>query len=65
MMHYVTGIDVSKATSQVEVAVDVKVTQHFKITRDVLEFNQLNTIIIQFNEFPDIVFEATSIYSRR
>ncbi len=29
-MHYVIGIDVSKATSQVAVAVDGKVTQHFK-----------------------------------
>ena len=64
-MHYVIGIDVSKATSQVAVAVDGKVTQHFKITHDVLGFNQLNTIIMQFNEFPDIVFEATGIYSRR
>ncbi|MBZ5981955.1 relaxase MobL, partial [Leuconostoc gasicomitatum] len=64
-MHYVIGIDVSKATSQVAVAIDGKVTQHFKITHDALEFNQLNTIIMQFNKFPDIVFEATGIYSRR
>ncbi|WP_274378056.1 IS110 family transposase [Leuconostoc mesenteroides] len=64
-MHYVIGIDVSKATSQVVVAVDGKVTQRFKITHYVLGFNQLNTIIMQFNEFPDIVFEATGIYSRR
>lgn len=62
-MHYVIGIDVSKATSQVAVVVDGKVTQHFKIAHDVLGFNQLNTIIMQFNEFPDIVFEATGIYS--
>lgn len=64
-MHYVIGIDVSKATSQVAVAVDGRVTQRFKMTHDILGFNQLNTIIMQFNEFPDIVFEATGIYSRR
>jgi transposase len=64
-MHYIIGIDVSKTTSQVTVTVDGKVTQQFKITHAVLGFNQLHTIIMQFNEFPDIVFEATGIYSRR
>ncbi|MGY3754840.1 IS110 family transposase [Leuconostoc lactis] len=64
-MHAVIGIDVSKATSQVAVAVDGKVVQNFKITHDVFGFNQLNTVIMQFNTFPDIVFEATSVYSRR
>lgn len=58
LMHAVIGIDVSKATSQVAVAVDGKVVQNFKITLDVFGFNQLNT-------FPDIVFEATGVYSRR
>ncbi|WP_233610729.1 MULTISPECIES: IS110 family transposase [unclassified Leuconostoc] len=64
-MHAVIGIDVSKATSQVAVAVDGKVVQNFKITHDVFGFNQLNTVIMQFNTFPDIVFEATGVYSRR
>ena len=64
-MHAVIGIDVSKATSQVAVAVDGKVVQNFKIAHDVFGFNQLNTVIMQFNTFPDIVFEATGIYSRR
>ena len=63
-MYYVIGIDISKDTSQVMVAVDGKVTQHFNSTHDVMGFNQLNTIIIQLNEFPDIVFESTGIYSR-
>lgn len=65
LMHAVIGIDVSKATSQVAVAVDGKVVQNFKITHDVFGFNQLNTVIMQFNTFPDIVFEATGVYSRR
>lgn len=64
-MHTVIGIDVSKATSQVAVAVDGKVVQNFKITHDVFGFNQLNSVIMQFNTFPDIVFEATGVYSRR
>ncbi|MCS8586372.1 IS110 family transposase, partial [Leuconostoc mesenteroides] len=64
-MHAVIGIDVSKATSQVAVAVDGKVVQNFKITHDVFGFNQLNSVIMQFNTFPDIVFEATGVYSRR
>lgn len=34
LMHAVIGIDVSKATSQVAVAVDGKVVQNFKITHD-------------------------------
>ena len=45
-MHAVIGIDVSKATSQVAVAVDGKVVQNFKITHDVFGFNQLNSVII-------------------
>ena len=54
-------IDVSKATRQVAVAIDRKVTQIFKITHDVFGLNQLNTVILQFETFPDIVFEATGI----
>ncbi len=41
-MHAVIGIDVSKATSQVAVAVDGKVVRNFKITHDVFGFNWLN-----------------------
>lgn len=64
-LHAVIGIDVSKATSQVALAVDGKVVQSFKIAHDVFGFNQLNTVIMQFNTFPDIVFEVTGVYSRR
>lgn len=37
-MHAVLGIDVSKETSQVALAVDGKVTQTFKITNSVFGF---------------------------
>ena len=42
LMHAVIGIDVSKATSQVAVAVDGKVVQNFKITHDCSEVNKLD-----------------------
>jgi transposase len=64
-MHAVIGIDVSKATSQVAVAVDDKVIQTFKMTHDVIGFTHLKTVIMNFEVFPDIVFEATGVYSRR
>lgn len=54
-MHAVISIDVSKATSQVAVAIDGKVTQTFKITHVVFGFNKLNTIIMKFDKFPEIV----------
>ncbi|MHA8262164.1 IS110 family RNA-guided transposase [Lactobacillaceae bacterium Melli_B3] len=64
-MKYVIGIDVSKATSQVAVAVKGMVTKQFKISHDVIGFNEINNMIMQLDEFPDIVFEATGVYSRR
>ncbi|GAP00958.1 transposase [Fructobacillus fructosus] len=64
-MHHVIGIDVSKSTSQVAVAVDQEIVETYKIEHNVFGFNRLKTSIQQFNEFPDIVFEATGIYSRR
>lgn len=50
--------------AKVAVAIDRKVIQTFKITHDVFVFNQLNTLIMQLDTFPDIVFEATGVYSR-
>ena len=64
LMHAVIGIDVSKATSQVAVAVDGKFIPAFKITHDGFGFNQLNTVILRFNAVTDIVFEAIGVYSR-
>lgn len=46
-------------------AVDQKIVEFYKISHDVFGFNRLNTSIQSFDEFPDIVFEATDIYSRR
>lgn len=63
-MHYGIGMDASKVTSQVAVAVDGKVTQTFKISHDLFGFNQLNKATSQFDNFPNIVFEATGVYSR-
>ncbi|CAK1240934.1 IS110 family transposase [Fructobacillus evanidus] len=63
-MHYVVGIDVSKSISQVVVAVDQKNVESYKISHDVFGFHRLNTSIQQFDEFPDIVLEATGVYSR-
>ena len=63
-MRFVFGIDVSKATSNVAIAVDGQVFNEFKITNDSLGFNQL-LIELQQVKQPEVVFEATGVYSRR
>lgn len=63
-MRFVFGIDVSKVTSNVAIAIDGQVFNEFKITNDSLGFNQLLTQLQQVNQ-PEVVFEATGVYSRR
>ncbi|HAT54230.1 MAG TPA: IS110 family transposase [Lactobacillus sp.] len=64
-MKHVIGIDVSKATSQVAVVTDEQVLKQFKITNDAFGFETLNQSIKQFETVPEIVFEATGVYSAR
>lgn len=64
-MRTVIGIDVSHASSQVAVVVDQQVREAFKIENNLIGFNRLLLAIQQFEDVPEIVFEATGEYSRR
>lgn len=64
-MRTVIGIDVSKATSEIAVLTGETLVKRFKIDNDLIGFEQLNTEIQQSNVVPEIIFEATGIYSRR
>lgn len=64
-MRNVVGIDISKSSSEVAILCNSKVKQQFKITNDALGFIQLEHELKSLNPFPEIVFEATGIYSRR
>jgi transposase len=67
-MRIVFGIDVSKASSHVAVAIeahnDAVIQEEFSIGNNVPGFNELLTELESFRE-PEIVFEATGVYSRR
>lgn len=60
----VLEIDVSKATSNVAVLVNSKSVDEFKIDNDIIGFNRLRDTIDHFKD-AEVVFEATSVYSRR
>lgn len=65
IMRTVIGIDVSHASSHVAVVVDKQVRETFKIKNDLIGFNRVLLAIQHFEEVPEIVFEATGVYSRR
>lgn len=65
IMRTVIGIDVSKNKANLAVAVDLVVVQELVIPLDMLGFNELKHIVLQFGGSPEIVFEATGVYSRR
>ena len=63
-MNIIFGIDVSSRSSNVCVLLgDTK--QEFKITNDTTGFNLLLKNLKVFAEHPQIIFEATGVYSRR
>jgi transposase len=61
----VIGLDVSSQTSEVTVMTDRQLVDHFKITNDAIGFHRLVSTIQKFAQMPAIIFEATSVYSRR
>lgn len=65
IMRTIIGIDVSKNKANVAVATDFVIKDEQVISLDVLGFNKLKHIIIQFGGTAEIVFEATGVYSRR
>jgi len=64
-MRTIIGIDVSKNKANVAVATDLRVISEFKISTDILGFTKLSQTILSCNNAPEIVFEATGVYSRR
>jgi len=63
-MRTVFGIDVSKDTSNVAILIDSKKLDEFKINNDLIGFEKLKSDLNNFTD-PEIVFEATGVYSRR
>lgn len=63
-MRVVFGIDVSKASSEVAILVNGEKVHGYTMPNDALGFNRLlEDLKIVSN--PEIVFEATGVYSRR
>lgn len=64
IMRTVFGIDVSKASSEVAILINGEKVHGYTIPNDAIGFNQplgdLKTL-----HLPEIVFEATGVYSRR
>ena len=64
IMAIVFGIDVSKATSNVAVINDDTTVWQSKINNDWFGFQELLKHLQEYRE-PQIVFEATGVYSQR
>lgn len=64
-MRTIIGIDVSKNKANIAVATDLVVVKESVISLDMLGFNELKHIMLEFGGNPEIVFEATGVYSRR
>lgn len=63
-MNVFFGIDVSKARSNVCILIGDSKSE-FEITNDRFGFNDLLKALKTFREHPQIIFEATGVYSRR
>lgn len=63
-MNVFFGIDVSKAKSNVCILIGDSKSE-FEITNDRFGFNDLLKALKTFREHPQIIFEATGVYSRR
>ncbi|MCT4488956.1 IS110 family transposase [Levilactobacillus parabrevis] len=64
-MRTVIGIDVSKNKANIAVTTYLIVVKESAISLDMLGFNELKHVVLQFGGNPEIVFEATGVYSRR
>ena len=64
IMRVVFGIDVSKASSEVAILVNGEKVHGYTIPNDAIGFNRLLGDLKTVHE-PEIVFEATGVYSRR
>jgi len=65
IMRTVIGIDVSKNKANIAVVTNLMVVKESVISLDVLGFNELKHVVLEFGGSPEIVFEATGVYSRR
>ena len=65
IMRTIIGIDVSKNKANIAVVTDLAVVKESVISLDALGFNELKHVVLQFGGNPEIVFEATGVYSRR
>lgn len=63
-MRTIIGLDVSKASAKLSVAVDGKTTYDGDITLDAVGFQSLKSIVQSYGG-AEVVFEATGVYSRR
>lgn len=63
-MRTIIGLDVSKASAKLSVAVDGKTTYDGDITLDAIGIQSLKSIIQSYGGV-EVVFEATGVYSRR
>ena len=64
IMRVVFGIDVSKASSEVAILVNGEKVHGYTIPNDAIGFNRLLGDLKTVHD-PEIVFEATGVYSRR
>lgn len=63
-MRCVFGIDISKATINLAIAVDQVFVKETKLPMNYSGFQELKSLLVSFNK-PEVVFEATGVYSRR
>lgn len=63
-MRTIIGLDVSKASAKLSVAVDGKTTYDGDVTLDAIGIQSLKSIIQSYGGV-EVVFEATGVYSRR
>lgn len=63
-MRVIFGIDVSKASSEVAIVINNEKVHGYTMTNDTIGFSRLLSDLITVRA-PEIVFEATGVYSRR
>ena len=63
-MRCIFGIDVSSKSCNVAVAVNKHLVEELKLSLDAIGFNQLKVALDVYTD-PEVVFEATGVYSIR
>ena len=61
----IIGIDISKNKLNVAITRDLQVIQEFVVPSDLIGLGQLKRTMMACDSTPEIVFEATGVYSRR